>query len=191
MTNIPNTTGLISDALKRIIPTGLLVSIVVVSTPVRIAAAEEIVPPMSLIQAVQAMNDSDEEPIGFTVPGRDAFREPTAEEREKQTGHRVVRVLNRVPTTAYTSRPTETDSTPFITADGSRVRNGIVAANFLKFGTKIRIPELYGDKVFEVHDRMNARYWHKVDIWMEDLKAARQHGVRRVTIEVVEPADQI
>jgi 3D (Asp-Asp-Asp) domain-containing protein len=48
---------------------------------------------------------------------------------------------------------------------------------------------LYGDKIFEVHDRMNKRYNVKVDIWMDNLKAARQHGVRHITVEIVEPIE--
>jgi 3D (Asp-Asp-Asp) domain-containing protein len=88
--------------------------------------------------------------------------------------------------TAYTSRPEETDDSPFITADGSHVRDGIVAANFLPFGTKVRIPKLFGDKVFEVHDRMNKRYPYKMDFWMEELNDARQFGVRRADIEIVQ-----
>ena len=34
--------------------------------------------------------------------------------------------------TAYSSTPEETDSTPFITASGSHVRNGVAAANFCR-----------------------------------------------------------
>jgi 3D (Asp-Asp-Asp) domain-containing protein len=106
--------------------------------------------------------------------------------REETTGYEVVRVYKNVPSTAYTSRPEETDDTPFIAADGTHVYDGMVAANFLKFKTKIRIPELYGDKIFTVHDRMNKRYNVKVDIWMDNLQKARQHGVRTITVEVVE-----
>lgn len=90
-----------------------------------------------------------------------------------------------VPTTAYTSEPGQTDSSPFTTADGSRVRDGIIAANFLKIGTRVRIPEYFGDKVFEVHDRMNARYTQRVDIWMTKKSDAYAWGVRRVTIEIL------
>jgi 3D (Asp-Asp-Asp) domain-containing protein len=97
----------------------------------------------------------------------------------------VVRTYASVPMTAYTSRPEETDDTPFITADGSHVRDGIVACNFLPFGTKVRIPKLFGDKVFEVHDRMNKRFPYKMDFWMEELGDARQFGLRRADIEVV------
>ncbi|MEX0877757.1 MAG: hypothetical protein WDZ40_02725 [Candidatus Spechtbacterales bacterium] len=91
-----------------------------------------------------------------------------------------------VPITAYSSTPDQTDSTPFITASGTRVRDGIVAANFLPIGTQIRIPEYYGDKVFVVEDRMNLRYWEKVDIWMPTRVEALNFGVRRTYVEVIE-----
>ncbi|MBI2036999.1 MAG: hypothetical protein HYT14_01400, partial [Candidatus Liptonbacteria bacterium] len=55
-----------------------------------------------------------------------------------------------VTITAYSSTPEETDSTPFITASGTHVRDGVVAANFLPFGTAVKIPELYGDRLFVV-----------------------------------------
>lgn len=97
----------------------------------------------------------------------------------------VVRTL-RVSSTAYNSLPNQTDSTPFITASGKRTRDGIVAANFLPFGTKIRIPEVFGDKVFVVEDRMNKRYKNRVDVWMASYDAAIKYGVRTVTIEVLE-----
>jgi len=90
-----------------------------------------------------------------------------------------------VPTTAYTSDLGETDSSPFTTADGSRVRDGIVAANFLPHGTRIRIPDYFGNKVFEVHDRMNKRYQTRVDIWMTTKTDAYAWGVRNVKIEIL------
>lgn len=95
-----------------------------------------------------------------------------------------------VDATAYTSSVEECDSDPFITADGSTTRDGIIAANFLPFNTKVRIPELFGDKIFEVHDRMNARYWYRVDVWMEKKPDMRQFGIHRnVKIEIVEMGD--
>lgn len=89
-----------------------------------------------------------------------------------------------VEMSAYTSRPQETDDSPYITASNTHVRFGVVATNFLPIGTRIKIPEIYGDQVFIVEDRMNARYWKNVDIWMEDLTEAKQFGRRDVTIEV-------
>jgi len=90
-----------------------------------------------------------------------------------------------VSASAYSSTPDQTDSTPFITAKGTYVRDGIVAANFLPFGTAIKIPEIYGDKIFIVEDRMNKRYWHNVDIWFSSREAAKQFGRKTVTIEIV------
>jgi 3D (Asp-Asp-Asp) domain-containing protein len=93
-----------------------------------------------------------------------------------------------IPITAYTSDPAQTDDTPCITASGldvcERGIENVVAANFLPIGTRVRIPELYGDRVFYVEDRMNARYYYKMDIWMLDITDARQFGLQYATIEV-------
>lgn len=92
--------------------------------------------------------------------------------------------------TAYNSEPGQTDSTPFTTADGSTVRDGILAANFLPFGTKVRIPSLFGNRIFEVHDRMNPRYNLRADVWMANKSDARKFGLKRnVKIEVIEMGD--
>lgn len=90
----------------------------------------------------------------------------------------------RISVTAYNSLPEQTDDTPFETADGTRVRDGIVAANFLKLGTRVRFPELYGDKIFVVKDRMNARYDKRADIWMEHKSDALALGHKYTTIEI-------
>lgn len=90
-----------------------------------------------------------------------------------------------VRATAYSSTIDQTDSTPFITASGTYVRDGIIAANFLPFGTQIRIPEIYGDKVFIVEDRMNQRYWQNIDIWFPERSIAKEFGARKVKIEIV------
>ena len=92
--------------------------------------------------------------------------------------------------TAYNSDPAQTDDTPCLTANGFDVcAHGIedtIAANFLKLGTKVRIPELYGDRIFVVRDRMNQRYSDRVDIWMKDKANARKFGVKVAKIEVVD-----
>lgn len=87
--------------------------------------------------------------------------------------------------TAYSSTPDQTDDTPFITANGTYVHDGIIAANWLKFGTRVRIPEYFGDKVFIVADRMNPRFDDRADIWMPDRESAMNFGLRRLTIEVL------
>jgi 3D (Asp-Asp-Asp) domain-containing protein len=92
--------------------------------------------------------------------------------------------------TAYNSEPGQTDDSPCITANGFNLcEHGIedtVAANFLPFGAKVRIPELYGDRVFIVRDRMNSKHYDKVDIWMTEKADARNFGVQTAIIEVLE-----
>lgn len=89
--------------------------------------------------------------------------------------------------TAYSSTEGETDSDPFITAAGTQVREGIVANNFLSFGTKIKIPEIFGEKIFVVEDRM---HWRKgnyhIDVWFPDYWKALNFGAKRTYIEIVE-----
>jgi 3D (Asp-Asp-Asp) domain-containing protein len=90
-----------------------------------------------------------------------------------------------VVATAYSSTRDQTDDTPFITANGTRVYDGLIAANFLPFGTKVKMPELFGDKVFTVNDRMNARYRRgRVDIWMTTREKAISFGAKRVRMEI-------
>lgn len=91
-----------------------------------------------------------------------------------------------VVATAYSSTPWETDSDPHITAAGTLVRNGIVANNYFPIGTKIRIPELFGDRIFVVEDRMS---WKKgnyqIDIWFPSYWEALNFGVKRTYIEIL------
>jgi 3D (Asp-Asp-Asp) domain-containing protein len=95
--------------------------------------------------------------------------------------------------TAYTSTVDQCDDSPFIAASGRRVYDGMIAANWLPFGTKIKIPSLYGDKIFTVHDRMNKRYGYgRMDIWMDASKAvAQKFGVKRVDVEVYYPDSEV
>lgn len=89
--------------------------------------------------------------------------------------------------TAYSSTPEQTDDTPFITASGKTTADGIIANNYLPFGTKVKIPEIYGEKVFTVEDRMS---WKKsnnhFDIWCSSYQEAKNFGVKRTIIEVLE-----
>ncbi len=94
--------------------------------------------------------------------------------------------LITVPATAYSSTIDQTDDDPFTTAWGTNVRDGIVAANFLPFGTKIKIPEIYGDKIFVIEDRMNRRYSNRIDIWFPNRESALEFGLQTVKIQVLE-----
>ncbi len=88
-----------------------------------------------------------------------------------------------VTVTAYSSSPDETDDDPFVTAAGTAVRDGVVATNMLPFGTKVRIPELFGEKVFVVEDRMHRRFSDRVDIWFPSKRGALQFGKKIAFIE--------
>ena len=87
--------------------------------------------------------------------------------------------------TAYSSSPDETDSTPFITAMGTEVHDGIVATNILPFGTKIQIPSLFGNKIFTVEDRMNRRMKNVMDIWMPSKTKALRFGANYADVIII------
>lgn len=92
-----------------------------------------------------------------------------------------------VTATAYSSTPDQTDSSPFTTSNGKQVYDGLIAANWLPYGTKIRVPDMYGDKIFTVNDRMNRRYdTGRLDVWMKSRGEAKQFGIRKIRIQIVE-----
>lgn len=103
----------------------------------------------------------------------------------KQEVEPSVKAERKIIATAYSSTPDQTDSSPFLTAEGSFVREGVVACNFLRFGTKVRLPEVYGDKILVVEDRMAIYNNHKVDVWMESRNEALQFGVKKLTLEIL------
>lgn len=92
--------------------------------------------------------------------------------------------------TAYNSEVSQCDGDPCTTANGFNVcKHGVedtVAANHLAFGTKIKIPALFGDRIFVVRDRMNSRFTGYIDVWMKNKKDALQLGVRTAKVEIVE-----
>lgn len=83
----------------------------------------------------------------------------------------------RTTLTAYSSTSDQTDSTPFTTASNTTVRDGVIASNFLAFGTKVQIPSFFGDKVFTVEDRMAKKHNDKIDIWFPERHLAKRFGV--------------
>ena len=87
--------------------------------------------------------------------------------------------------TGYSSSPDETDEDPFTTASGKSVRDGIVATNLLPFGTKVRIPEEFGDKVFVVEDRMHRRFSNRIDVWFPSKSEAKVFGKKNLEIEIL------
>ena len=90
-----------------------------------------------------------------------------------------------VTVTAYSSTVDQCDASPFITASGTRVRDGIIATNLLAFGTKVKFPSMYGDKVFTVEDRTNARFSNRADIWFATRAEAKQFGIKKLEMVIV------
>jgi len=93
--------------------------------------------------------------------------------------------------TAYNSEVGQCDDTPCITANGFNVckhaKEDTIAMNGMKMGTKVRFPDLFGNKVFVVRDRMNARYGStRADVWMISKADAKKFGVKVARMEVLE-----
>lgn len=102
-----------------------------------------------------------------------------------------------VHSTAYNSAPNQTDSSPYVTATGTRVRSGVVAlsrdllARF-PYGTRITIEDLSGrygsvlrGRVFVVEDTMHPRIGNTVDVWMGSRSEAMAWGTRNIRITAV------
>jgi 3D (Asp-Asp-Asp) domain-containing protein len=110
--------------------------------------------------------------------------------RLPEPNERTARYTVNITVTAYNSLPWQTDDTPCIAASGMDVceRNAedIIATNFahLPFGTRVKLPDLYGDRVFRVEDRMNKRYNQRADIWMKEYSDAKSFGKRWTRMEV-------
>jgi len=86
--------------------------------------------------------------------------------------------------TGYSSSFEETDEDPYVTASGKRPYFGIVASNFLPLGTKIKIPEIFGEKVFVVEDRMHPRFQDRIDIWFPSSSQAKLFGIKKAKIYI-------
>lgn len=107
------------------------------------------------------------------------------EQKNPKPEYKIKKVVKKT-ITAYSSSPDETDSTPFITANNTKVRDGIVAANSLPFGAKIMIPEIFGEKIFIVEDRTHKKYSSRIDIWMPSKKLALQFGKQIAEVYIIE-----
>ncbi len=88
-----------------------------------------------------------------------------------------------VELTAYTSEPNQTDDSPFITANGTRVYDGGIACPGRSwFGRMVE----FSGKRYQCNDVMNIRYRNKMyfDIWMEDKAEAIQFGRVRAIVKI-------
>ncbi|MFH1968066.1 MAG: hypothetical protein ABIJ84_01620 [bacterium] len=90
----------------------------------------------------------------------------------------------QVTVSAYSSTKDQTDGDPYLTAIGTPVRDGIIAANFLPIGTVVRFPDQFGEKIFVVEDRMHEKYGLQVDIWMSNQEEAKKFGIQYLKMEI-------
>ncbi|MBI5221605.1 MAG: 3D domain-containing protein [Candidatus Magasanikbacteria bacterium] len=142
----------------------------------------------NLAQAAQISISSKEDPQNLTlVESIDGKLFHSSDVKVKP--HKVMKMT----LTAYSSTFDQTDDDPFVAASGKRVYDGMVAVNGLPFGTKIKIPALYGEKIFTVDDRMNARYGsNRMDVWMNaPRKLVDAFGVKRAVVEIYFPESPI
>ncbi|MFZ2189353.1 MAG: hypothetical protein WA057_04970 [Candidatus Magasanikiibacteriota bacterium] len=158
--------------LKMSISVAVAISVFVSALPIQTVEAQSILTPFIDI----FRSDTSTEPVNF----------PIAEDKKPVKTVEVV-------ATAYNSLVGQTDSTPCITANGHNLCKqyeeqgfgNTIAANFLPMGTQVKFPEIYGDKIFIVRDRMNARYGHgRVDVWLPEYSEAKQFGVKRIEMEI-------
>lgn len=137
--------------------------------------------PILATETNDTANISDKNNI-TAVLNNDELKNNTANVKIKKVNYHLV--------TAYNSEPAQTDDSPCITANGFDLcEHGIedsIAANFLPFGAKVRMPEIFGEKIFVVRDRMNARHKNKIDVWMLEKQDAKQFGVKLAKIEILE-----
>ena len=148
------------------------------SAPVKTTAAVKSVSPVQPVSAAAARAQ------GVTRASSSGLR---------STGRSAV-----VHSTAYNSTPGQTDSTPFVTATGTRVRSGVVALSRdllgrFPYGTRLTIEDLSGryssylrGRVFIVEDTMNVRIGNTVDIWMVSRGEAMSWGNRNIRITAVQ-----
>ena len=135
------------------------------------------------------VNISSEELFISSQEGKLIFLENNTLVPTSNTSEPEPKVVSKLPVvvTAYSSSSWETDDDPYITAAGTWVRDGIIANNLLPFGTQVRIPEIYGEKIFTVEDRMS---WKKgnyhIDIWFPSYLEAKEFGAKKTYIEVLE-----
>ncbi|UQN06414.1 3D domain-containing protein [Deinococcus sp. QL22] len=131
-------------------------------------------------------------PVARAVAPVRAVSAPLAQAAPVRTGRTAI-----VRATAYNSLAGQTDSTPFITATGTRTRPGVVALSrdllrSFPYGSKIMLEDMSGrynnmlrGRVFVVEDTMAARKTNSLDIWMGTRSEAIQFGARTLRITAV------
>lgn len=103
-------------------------------------------------------------------------------------GDNIVKVAAQA--TAYNPLPKQTDSTPEITAIGTKVREDYTVAvspdllkeGIVAYGDIIYVYEL--GKFYSVEDRMHERFKKRIDIFIRDKKVAQEFGLQIVHFSI-------
>ena len=192
----------------RLLPTALLAALAtatatpvlpapaVAAQAVREALAPEVAPaPVAVVAPVTRPQPAPVQPTAAQAAQTRAQAIEQAQTVLAQTTRKGRSVVARA--TAYNSLAAQTDSTPFITATGTRTRPGVVALSrdllrMFPYGSRITIEDLSGKynhllrgRVFYVEDTMAARKTNSIDIWMGTRSQALQFGARQVRITAV------
>ena len=95
-----------------------------------------------------------------------------------------VNIAEQVKTevTAYSSSPDETDDTPFISADGKTVYDGLIACpREYEFGTRVMIDW----RIYTCGDRLAEKYDHRFDIWKQTKQEAIDYGLQTTDVFIL------
>lgn len=124
----------------------------------------------------------------YTISPSEAEIIPIVEKDSFLVANYQVKAIIEAIITGYSSSHDETDSDPWITAYNTIARDGIAASNAIAYGTKIRIPKIFGDKIFIIEDKMNSRFdGNNIDIWFPSKEKAKEFGIYRdVLVEILE-----
>lgn len=117
------------------------------------------------VQAVGEYSVPDDWPAEWVAPFADE-KEQVPPPQFPELKDKTPRFTKYVAATAYSSDIRQTDAQPFRPAMAMDFRDEVakngavncIAHNDLRLGTKVRFPDLFGETVYTVCDRMNARY---------------------------------
>ena len=186
-----------SRVLKSALPvSALLASLLLGQGQAQVSGAAQLRTDLAAIKPILEYAEQVEEELVLTttapapVKAAPQAAAPVATEvvaAARATGRSMV-----VKATAYNSLANQTDSTPHITATGTRTRPGVIALSrdllrVFPYGTRVTLQDLSGrynfsGRVFIVEDTMHVRKTNQVDIWMPTYNEAIRFGTSTVRI---------
>lgn len=121
--------------------------------------------------------------VAYAESRENATSQPVLEAKEATEPEKEIEALEG-RFYAYSDEVGQTDANPRRTASGKEVFEGLIANNCLPFGTKVKVE---GRGIYEVQDRMNARYGCETfDVFFETKGEAMKFGKRSLKYSVLE-----